>query len=369
MNDSITLEGYNSQWGENFELERARILAALGHVTQGGMLENLHHVGSTSVPGLKAKPIIDMLLEVFPLPKLEVGIPALEKLGYEYRGEAGIPGRRFFRTNPRTRHLHVFEAGTNENVRDMLLFRDYLRASSSIRERYESLKLELARQYSDNREAYTEGKAVLIQELIKEATPWHLEVTGFQPVLELQREMQGFEAEWCVSSGWALDVFIGAPSRYHFDLDLLIWREDQLFLRGHLLARGWELHVPVDGVYHPWAEDEWLELPVHQVHARKDGRFLDILLAERDENLWRFRRKLEITHDLSGVMQHSSLGVKTLAPQIVLLFKSRSAGGDLRGKDAQDFARVLPHLTHQARVWLRDALEETSPDHVWLGQL
>ena len=369
MNDSIALEDHNPQWAGDFELERARILAALGHVTQGGIFENLHHVGSTSVPGLKAKPVIDLLLEVFPLPKLEDGIPALEKLGYEYRGEAGIPGRRFFRTNPRTRHLHVVEAGTSEFTRDHLLFRDYLRANMGARERYENLKLELARQYPNNREAYTEGKTALIQELLLEAISWHLEVTGFQPVLELKHEMQGFAADWCVSSGWALDAFVGTSSRYHFDLDLLIWRKDQLLLREHLLIQGWELHVPVEGMYHLWAEHEFLELPLHQVHARKDGHFLDILLAEHDGNLWRFRRNLEITHDISGVMLNSSLGLKILAPQIVLLFKSRSAGGDLRGKDSEDFARVLPYLNLEARAWLRVALRRVNPDHVWLEQL
>ena len=71
MNDSIRLEDHNPQWAHDFELERGRILAALGHVTQGGIFENLHHVGSTSIAGLKAKPVIDMLLEVFVLPKIE----------------------------------------------------------------------------------------------------------------------------------------------------------------------------------------------------------------------------------------------------------------------------------------------------------
>jgi GrpB-like predicted nucleotidyltransferase (UPF0157 family) len=369
MNDSITLDEHNPQWFADFELERTRIRAALGHVTQGGILEQMHHVGSTSVPGLKAKPVIDMLLEVFPLPKPEMGIPALEKLGYEYRGEAGIAGRLFFRSNPRTRHLHVVEVGTNEFTRDHLLFRDYLRASSSARARYENLKLELAQKYSFDREAYTEGKTDLIRELLQEATVWHLEVTGFQPVLELKDLMQGFQAEWCVPSGWALDAFMGSPSRYHFDLDLLIWREDQLGLRQHLLVQGWELHVPVDGVYHPWAADEFLELPLHQVHARKDGRFLDILLSERDAEGWRFRRDPQITHEISSVMLPSSLGVQILAPEIVLLFKSRSSGGDARSKDNQDFARALGYLRSEARGWLRLALQKTSPDHVWLAEL
>jgi GrpB-like predicted nucleotidyltransferase (UPF0157 family) len=368
MNDTIKLEAHNPDWAKDFELERQRILAALGHVTQGGMLEQLHHVGSTSVPGLKAKPVIDMLLEVFPLPKLEVGVPALEELGYEYRGEAGIPGRLFFRTNPRTRHLHVVEVGTNEFTRDHLLFRDYLRANLGARQRYENLKLELAQKYRFDREAYTEGKTKLIRHLLKEATVWHLSVIGFQPVLELKELMQGFQKDWCIPSGWALDVFIGSPSRYHYDLDLLIWREDQLALRQHLLAAGWELHVPVDGAYHPWAEGEFLELPLHQVHARKEGRFLDILLGEHDAEGWRFRRDPQITHEISSVMLPSSLGLKILAPEIALLFKSRSNGGEARGKDNQDFARALPYLAPKAREWLKLALEKISPEHVWLTE-
>jgi GrpB-like predicted nucleotidyltransferase (UPF0157 family) len=369
MIDAIKLEAHNPQWAKDYELERQRLLAALGHVTQGGILEQVHHVGSTSVPGLKAKPVIDMLLEVFPLPKLEVGIPALENLGYEYRGEAGIAGRLYFRNNPRTRHLHVVEAGTNEFTRDHLVFRDYLRANAGARTRYENLKLELAQRYPFDREAYTTGKTDLIRELLLEATVWHLEVTGFQPVLEVKQTMQGFQAQWCVPSGWALDAFMGAPSRYHFDLDLLIWREDQLSLRQHLLAEGWELHVPVDGVYHPWVADEFLELPLHQVHARKDGRFLDVLLSDRDQAFWRFRRDPQITHEISSVMLPSSLGVKILAPEIVLLFKSRSSGGNARTKDNQDFARALSYLPAEARDWLRLALEKTSPEHVWLAEL
>jgi GrpB-like predicted nucleotidyltransferase (UPF0157 family) len=369
MIDPIKLEAHNSQWAQDFELERGRILAALGHVTRGGILETVHHVGSTSVAGLKAKPVIDLLLEVFPLPKPEVGILALEDLGYEYRGEAGIPGRLFFRTNPRTRHLHVVEAGTNEFTRDHLLFRDYLRANLGARQRYENLKLELAQKHQFDREAYTTGKTDLIRELLQEATVWYLEATGFQPVLELKALMRGFQQDWCVPSGWALDAFVGAPSRYHYDLDLLIWREDQLVLRQHLLAASWELHVPVNGVYHPWAEGEFLELPLHQVHARKDGRFLDILLSERDSEGWRFRRDPEITHEISSVMLPSSLGLKILAPEIVLLFKSRSAGGDARSKDNQDFARALPYLTPESREWLKLALQKTSPEHVWLAEL
>jgi GrpB-like predicted nucleotidyltransferase (UPF0157 family) len=369
MIDAIKLEEHNPQWTKDFELERARFLAALGHVTQGGILERVHHIGSTSVPDLKAKPVIDMLLEVYPLPKPEVGIAALEELGYEYRGEAGIAGRLFFRSHPRKRHVHVVEAGTNELTRDYLLFRNYLRTNADARQRYENLKLELSQRYPSDREAYTEGKTDLIRELLEEATVWHLEATGFQPILELKELMQGFQAEWCIPSGWALDAFIGTPSRYHYDLDLLIWRKDQLALRQHLLDQGWELHVPVDGIYHPWAAEEFLELPLHQVHARKEGRFLDILLSEGDAECWRFRRDPDITHEISSVMLPSSFGLKILAPEIVLLFKSRSSGGDARSKDHQDFAQALGYLTAEARAWLKLALQKTSPEHAWLAEL
>ncbi len=369
MDDAIKLEAHDPQWTKDFELERQRILTTLGCLTQGGILEQVHHVGSTSVPGLKAKPVIDMLLEVFPLPKPEVGLPALETLGYRYLGEAGIAGRLFFRSHPPTRYLHVVEAGTNEFTRDHLLFRDYLRANIGARQRYENLKLELAQQFPFDHKAYMTGKTGLIRELLEEATVWHVTSTGFQPVLELKQLMQGFQAQWCVSSGWALDAFVGSPSRYHFDLDLLIWREDQLSLRQHLLAEGWELHVPVEGVYHTWAADEFLELPLHQVHARKEGRFLDVLFAERDAKVWRFRRDPQITHEISSVMLPSNLGFKILAPEIVLLFKSRSNGGAARSKDNQDFARALGYLPASARAWLRLALQKTAPDHAWLAAL
>jgi hypothetical protein len=159
----------------------------------------VHHIGSTAIPGIHAKPVLDILLEVFPAPLEAPHLEALGQLGYEYRGESGIAGRQFFRTNPRTRHLHAFKLDSSE-VHRHLLFRDYLRAHAMEAKRYEALKLELASRFAHDREAYTNGKDALIRELLAAAERWWLEGIAFRPLLEVTRIFEHANFQWCASS-------------------------------------------------------------------------------------------------------------------------------------------------------------------------
>jgi GrpB-like predicted nucleotidyltransferase (UPF0157 family) len=103
MEDSIQVVDYDANWSIRFEQEKSQILNALGDAVL-----DIQHIGSTSVPGLAAKPIIDIVVGVEELPPSPTHIKALETLGYVYQGEAGIPGRHFFRKGmPRTHHLHL----------------------------------------------------------------------------------------------------------------------------------------------------------------------------------------------------------------------------------------------------------------------
>jgi GrpB-like predicted nucleotidyltransferase (UPF0157 family) len=92
-------------------------------------------------------------------------VAAIESLGYEYKGENGIPGRQYFRTRPHTRHLHIFAPGSLE-AEQHLLFRDYLRSHPEAARDYAVLKRRLAAEHSQNREAYTEGKAELVRAIL-----------------------------------------------------------------------------------------------------------------------------------------------------------------------------------------------------------
>lgn len=119
----VEVTPYNPQWVAMFE-EEASILRTIF----GSEISEIHHIGSTSVPGLKAKPIIDIMPVVRDIHRIDAFNGAMIAIGYEPKGENGIIGRRFFQKggNNRTHHVHVFESG-NPEVERHLAFRDYLR--------------------------------------------------------------------------------------------------------------------------------------------------------------------------------------------------------------------------------------------------
>ena len=125
----------------------------------------LHHIGSTSVPGLIAKPVIDMLGEAQDLAAVDACKPALANLGYLAHGENGIPGRRYFEKRDdagrRTHHLHVFATGSHEIGRH-LTFRDRLRANPELAAEYGELKLAILARGIERREDYQQAKADFI---------------------------------------------------------------------------------------------------------------------------------------------------------------------------------------------------------------
>jgi GrpB-like predicted nucleotidyltransferase (UPF0157 family) len=163
LGDPVEVIDHDRSWGELFQRERERLREALGPLAAA-----VEHVGSTAVPGLAAKPVLDILVGAAPFPLPDEGLAALAALGYEYRGDNGVPGRQFFRTNPRTRHLHVVELGGEEWQR-LILFRDYCRAHPSVAREYEALKRRLAIDHPHERGRYTEGKAAFIEAVLGRA--------------------------------------------------------------------------------------------------------------------------------------------------------------------------------------------------------
>jgi GrpB-like predicted nucleotidyltransferase (UPF0157 family) len=165
--DEVLLLPHQESWSTEFEKEKARLIADLE-----GRVVTIEHVGSTAIPGLTAKPIIDLLAGLTDLSEVDECVEPLRILGYRYLGEYGLPGRHFFRRGKPTRfHLHVVEIGSELWNRD-LLFRDYLRASTDALERYRSGKKALAGRFSGDRQAYQEGKTSLIAELLVDAREW-----------------------------------------------------------------------------------------------------------------------------------------------------------------------------------------------------
>lgn len=166
----VVVVPHDPRWRDAFEAEAKHIAAALG---ENGAA--IHHVGSTAIPGIHAKPVVDLLVEVRDLAELDARSPAMESLGYEVMGEYGIPGRRYFRKanqdGTRTHHVHAFEAGSGEVVRH-LAFRDYMIAHPADAQAYSELKRKLAAEHPRNIDGYMDGKDGFIQEMDRRAAEW-----------------------------------------------------------------------------------------------------------------------------------------------------------------------------------------------------
>ena len=160
---AVTVVPWDPRWRDEF----VQAAAAL-HDTLGASILAVHHVGSTAVPGLCAKPVLDVLVSVSSLERSLELAPRLAALGYEHRPGDAIAGRHFFRRmrdGARTHHLSLAEP-TSRFHRVTLAFRDALRADPAEAERYAGLKLELARRFARDRTAYVEGKAGYISAVL-----------------------------------------------------------------------------------------------------------------------------------------------------------------------------------------------------------
>ena len=169
MAEPIVIADYDGRWPEMYEGERARILDAVGHVILA-----VEHIGSTAVPGLGAKPIIDMMAGVRDMADSLTCIGPLRHLGYEYHYWPEYPERCVFLDGPMgagPHHLHMTEI-ESDFWREKLLFRDYLRKHADVAQEYFRLKTEWAAKYGADREKYedyTEAKTAFIQGVIAEA--------------------------------------------------------------------------------------------------------------------------------------------------------------------------------------------------------
>lgn len=199
-----------------------------------------------------------------------------------------------------------------------------------------------------------------------------------EPVARIASVMSSYPAPWALCGGWAVDAWLGAPSREHADVDIAVFVEDGHTLHEHM--RGWQL-VPHGENWDPADGNQlWdgrrLDVPAH-LHARVDtgetvpegvlmtehGFFLDIQLCEREGGEWLLSRDPRIALPLGLAITASTWQMPTAVPEVLLLYKA----ADLRQRDKADFAQLLPRLADEQRRWLRDAIERVG--HPWLGQL
>ena len=162
MPQHITVLNYDPEWPLKYERERK----AIAEILDGNGI-SIYHIGSTSVPGLAAKPIIDMMAVVRSLEKVDDARGKFSELGYEYLGEFGIAGRRYFRKggDERTHQIHIFQADDWNNVGRHLAFRDYMRTHEKERAEYAEIKTALAQRFPYDIDGYCDGKENFVREM------------------------------------------------------------------------------------------------------------------------------------------------------------------------------------------------------------
>jgi GrpB-like predicted nucleotidyltransferase (UPF0157 family) len=162
----IRIVSYDPRWPMRFESERAILEHALGEWVVGG----IHHVGSTAIPGMDAKAVIDILVGVHDLESSRPCFAGLRALGYKYAPYKTEEMHWFCKPDRRhrTHHLHLKAFGSSE-YRDELAFRDYLRSDADVARRYAALKHQLAQRFEHDREAYTAAKTDFIRGVLQRA--------------------------------------------------------------------------------------------------------------------------------------------------------------------------------------------------------
>jgi GrpB-like predicted nucleotidyltransferase (UPF0157 family) len=164
---AVKLEPHDPRWAIAADAEKRRLLTA------SSSLEDVHHIGSTAIPGICAKPIIDLLGVALSLPHLDEEKPVLEALGYAWHGEYGLSGRRYCTltdtlTGKRRVQLHCYAPG-DAAIRRHLAFRDHLRASPELAAAYQEEKVRCASLNPNDSHAYTDCKSHWIQRVEAEA--------------------------------------------------------------------------------------------------------------------------------------------------------------------------------------------------------
>jgi GrpB-like predicted nucleotidyltransferase (UPF0157 family) len=174
--DLIRVVPYDPEWAAMFARQAAELRDALGAVAL-----RIDHIGSTAIPQLVAKPVIDVQISVADFEPLDAYRRPLERLGYVFRADNPDRTKRYFREPPgqRRTHIHVRRAGSfSEQV--ALLFRDFMRVHADVAAEYAELKIKLAERYSGDRTAYTDAKGPFIWSVIAQADAW-AQRTGWMP--------------------------------------------------------------------------------------------------------------------------------------------------------------------------------------------
>jgi GrpB-like predicted nucleotidyltransferase (UPF0157 family) len=197
------------------------------------------------------------------------------------------------------------------------------------------------------------GTKTFAKILAKKSNFTQLRAMEFAALRSRLEVLNSFRRPWFVGGGWAIDLFLGRQTRNHQDIDIVIFREDQFELRRHLA--NWKWKKVVSGTLVGWEPNEWIELPIHEVHANSGERQFEFLFNERRQDLWLYRRDQTITRPIADFRPESDVPI--LPPEIALLYKSKNPSE----RDLADFRLLWPRLNSEARQWLADAMVKGRP--------
>ena len=197
----------NPSWPNEYEQEKNRLVEVLG-----GVILEIHHIGSTSVKGLAAKPIIDIIIESDSLEKLDTASCHFEGLGYEVKGEFGMMGRRYYRKggDHRTHQIHAFKVG-DPNIHRHIAFRNYLAAHPGVMREYQELKMKLAKACNNDIDVYCDGKDSFIKYYEAKAMRWE---SGIMKLKRASIELSEYDYEWPSKFEAERDFFVGVIGQW-----------------------------------------------------------------------------------------------------------------------------------------------------------
>ncbi|MEX1111891.1 MAG: hypothetical protein WEC84_00355 [Candidatus Andersenbacteria bacterium] len=186
----------------------------------------------------------------------------------------------------------------------------------------------------------------------------------FAPLNEMYEIMQDFQNPWFICGGWAIDLELGRKTRDHKDVDIGTFREDQLELQTYLGDWSFFKVLPDSRDIVEWKEGEYLEKPIHETRARKDSKEVEFLLNDSDETSWIYRRNDRVHFPKEKLIRYRD-NLPYWAPEISLLYKAKT----VRPHDEEDFEAILGELSSDAKMWLKEAIQDTHPGHQWISKL
>ena len=171
------------------------------------------------------------------------------------------------------------------------------------------------------------------------------------------------ECPWFVVGGWAISLFVGYQFRPHSDVDMGIFRIDQLTLRKFL--SDWQVYKVSHGQFTVWRQNEFLVPPVFEIQATSPNRRVEFLLHDICQEKWTFRRNAAVTLPARQLCRKAQPGLNFVCPEVALLFKAQNPSET----DSLDFQMARGALSRSQKEWLAEAIERCYPGHDWIQML